>query len=203
MEYLIGYAIGLIIWGFIWGFATKKVIENKGYSEDWFLWGFIFGFIAFIVALTKPECQRDYRQTQNLKNTEAVSSPTPPKDSWQCICKTYHPSYVTSCPNCGRTLNEVKKSLRSTDWRCKCGALNTVDERTCHRCNKPYVSPYQPQTQTETSSQNDDTKSQSNVQTSKNEEEIIKCLKRYKELLDSGVISQEEFDAKKKQLLGF
>ncbi|MBQ7378808.1 MAG: SHOCT domain-containing protein [Clostridia bacterium] len=27
-------------------------------------------------------------------------------------------------------------------------------------------------------------------------------LKKYKELLDSGIISQEEFDAKKKQLLG-
>lgn len=27
-------------------------------------------------------------------------------------------------------------------------------------------------------------------------------LKQYKELLDSGVITQEEFDAKKKQLLG-
>ena len=27
-------------------------------------------------------------------------------------------------------------------------------------------------------------------------------LKKYKELLDTGVISQEEFDAKKKQLLG-
>ena len=27
-------------------------------------------------------------------------------------------------------------------------------------------------------------------------------LKKFKELLDSGVITQEEFDAKKKQLLG-
>ena len=27
-------------------------------------------------------------------------------------------------------------------------------------------------------------------------------LKKYKELLDSGVITQEEFDAKKKQILG-
>ena len=27
-------------------------------------------------------------------------------------------------------------------------------------------------------------------------------IKKYKELLDSGIISQEEFDAKKKQLLG-
>ena len=27
-------------------------------------------------------------------------------------------------------------------------------------------------------------------------------IKKYKELLDSGIISQEEFDAKKKQILG-
>jgi predicted Zn-dependent peptidase len=37
--------------------------------------------------------------------------------------------------------------------------------------------------------------------------EATKCdeadqIKKYKELLDSGVITQEEFDAKKKQLLG-
>ena len=31
---------------------------------------------------------------------------------------------------------------------------------------------------------------------------IPELLKQYKELLDSGVISQEEFEAKKKQLLG-
>ena len=41
-------------------------------------------------------------------------------------------------------------------------------------------------------------------QTSKtvsNESSPVEDLKKYKELLDSGVISQEEFDAKKKQLL--
>lgn len=41
-------------------------------------------------------------------------------------------------------------------------------------------------------------------QTSKtvsNETSPVEDLKKYKELLDSGVISQEEFDAKKKQLL--
>lgn len=35
-----------------------------------------------------------------------------------------------------------------------------------------------------------------------NEANIPEELKKYKELLDSGVITQEEFDAKKKQLLG-
>ncbi len=34
------------------------------------------------------------------------------------------------------------------------------------------------------------------------EEDVIEALKRYKELLDQGVITQEEFDRKKEQLLG-
>ena len=32
--------------------------------------------------------------------------------------------------------------------------------------------------------------------------DVVEELKRYKELLDSGILTQEEFDAKKKQLLG-
>ena len=43
------------------------------------------------------------------------------------------------------------------------------------------------------------------LQTSKNQSEtsiIVDDIKKFKELLDSGVITQEEFDAKKKQLLG-
>lgn len=32
--------------------------------------------------------------------------------------------------------------------------------------------------------------------------ETVDALKQYKDLLDSGVITQEEFDAKKKQILG-
>ena len=34
------------------------------------------------------------------------------------------------------------------------------------------------------------------------EQETIDMLKKYKELLDSGAITEEEFDAKKKELLG-
>ncbi|MBQ9959798.1 MAG: SHOCT domain-containing protein [Oscillospiraceae bacterium] len=35
-----------------------------------------------------------------------------------------------------------------------------------------------------------------------NEGDAIVALRGYKDLLDSGVITKEEFDAKKKQLLG-
>lgn len=39
----------------VWGWAVKKIVENKGYRENWFWWGFFFGIIALLVALTKPD----------------------------------------------------------------------------------------------------------------------------------------------------
>ncbi len=50
MEYIL---VGTIIGGIIWGIVVNKVIENKGYEENWFWWGFFFGIFALIVALTK------------------------------------------------------------------------------------------------------------------------------------------------------
>ena len=45
--------VGTIIGGIIWGIVVNKVIENKGYEENWFWWGFFFGIFALIIALTK------------------------------------------------------------------------------------------------------------------------------------------------------
>ena len=53
--YLFSYVVMAICWGLIWGVVTKKIIENKGYDDNWFWWGFFFGFFAMIVALIKPE----------------------------------------------------------------------------------------------------------------------------------------------------
>lgn len=50
MAYIL---IGTIIWGIVWGIVVNKVIENKGYEENWFWWGFFFGIFALIIALTK------------------------------------------------------------------------------------------------------------------------------------------------------
>ena len=41
-----------------------------------------------------------------------------------------------------------------------------------------------------------------NITTNTVEETDMDTLKKYKDLLDSGIITQEEFDAKKKQVLG-
>lgn len=41
MVYIIVY---WIIGGVIWGIVCNKVIENKGYRENWFWWGFSLTF---------------------------------------------------------------------------------------------------------------------------------------------------------------
>ena len=64
--------IGTIIGGIIWGIVVNKVIENKGYQENWFWWGFFFGIFALIIALTK----------QNANTTKVViESPASFKES--------------------------------------------------------------------------------------------------------------------------
>ena len=70
MEVLIGF----IIWGVVWGYATKAVINNKGYDDNWFWWGFFFGFIALIVAATKPENRKQSQEWQPVQlQTESVN----------------------------------------------------------------------------------------------------------------------------------
>ena len=52
-----GYFLIGTVWCIVWGVVVNKVIENKGYQENWFLWGFFFGVFALIVAVTKQNVQ--------------------------------------------------------------------------------------------------------------------------------------------------
>ena len=73
MEYII---VGTIIGGIIWGIVVNKVIENKGYEENWFWWGFFFGIFALIIALTK----------QSVNTTKVViESSAPVKENMELL----------------------------------------------------------------------------------------------------------------------
>lgn len=49
------WVIAGIVRGIIWGIVVEKIIENKGYKENWFWWGFLFGILALLVALSKKD----------------------------------------------------------------------------------------------------------------------------------------------------
>lgn len=164
--------IFVIIWGIIWGFATNKVIENKGYDENWFWWGFLFGFIALIVACAKPVAPRetytrsaypDYNDGR-ARLSNAIS--TPSSSSW--ICK-----------RCGRR-------NYSHEYTCKCGMTKTNNFNT-NKNSKPAVQMV--------------IKDESQNTPKDTEKENLEKLKSYKELLDMGAITEFEFKEHKERLL--
>ncbi len=184
MEYIIGYIIGLIIYGLIFGFATKAVIENKGYDDNWFWWGFFFGFIALIVACAKP---------QNTRYSGA---------STYTDYSTRSPAYGTPMAAATRE-SEEKKVLASGGWKCICGRVNAAYVSTCY-CgrNKSDVIAAQCRKEAEAAKQNEQTKLADAQADHADELSKAAAIKEYKKLMDDGIISQDEFDRKKKQLLG-
>lgn len=114
MIYLLGYCI----YGTVWGVVVNKVIENKGYQENWFWWGFFFGFLALIVALTKQDMPRMTNDTGYYFN-----------DTSSVVGK----DYVFRGFGYEEKVDQVPGG-----WRCQhCGKINAGYVGTCgHGCDK-------------------------------------------------------------------
>lgn len=86
--------------------------------------------------------------------------------------------------------NRTKNLIISGGWKCrKCGKVNSSYTGTCG-CGM-----------TKTDLPKDTASDQSKSQSSEEKWEEILALKAYKELLDSRLISQAEYDNKKKEIL--
>ncbi len=219
----------IIFWACIWGFATQSVIQNRGYDENWFWWGFFFGFIALIVAASKPQAQHTMASDQPMYPKAAPPAnsqlmypkaaadgyqPMYPKaaktaemDSdayilahggWKCVCGKVNPEIVTSC-KCGRSKSAAKEEQAAAQKRIALRANLPVtaaepvnDEAKNAETKKNVALEEKAPEKTEDPSVTADLQA---------ELEHIRVLKEYKALLDDGVLTQEEFDAKKKQLL--
>ena len=202
-----------------WGWLTSRVGENKGYpSGSFFWWGFGLAMIGLLVVLSKPD-RHSYMDavysSPLLRNKDSASS----VNGWRCpncgrtntgsICscgtqRRNDGNNVWECPNCGKK----NPSLYNT---CDCGyekgsAKTTVSGRQQweeimaakkaeeEEAKKPKTVENVGSTAVE----------KGTVDQASNEQAKSKFdeVKAYKELLDSGIISQEEFDRKRKELLG-
>lgn len=160
MTYLIIYCAQ----GAIWGWAVNKIVENKGYRENWFWWGFFFGVLALIVALTKPDLPRTTNETSSyfgegdsvvgrdyvFRGFGNERKTTDVPDGWRCThCGKVNAGYVGTC-GCGcdksgkMPLMEPKETQhRNTDTQMQkpqilfctsCGKQMEADSKFCRYC---------------------------------------------------------------------
>lgn len=178
---LIIYVIIIVAIACVFGFATKKIIENKGYSENWFWWGFFFWLIAVLVALSKPDINNRYNQYNTPNGRPPLSSGAGAGNYTSPLSKAAAETQKKQQENV---------MLRNGGWRCsRCETVNPSTNRVCSKCtlSKEYSENW--------------VAIQEKESKEKQELENAQKIKAYKDLLDSGAITQEEFDKKKAELL--
>ncbi len=174
-TYLIVYAIIGLIVAIVFGCITKKINENKGYDGG-FAWGFWLGVIGIIVVSCRAPAEDVFDSYSYSNNPLPRAQGTLPPGGWYCTgCGRQHAAYVTSCV---------------------CGKKKTTPGTVSHTPAAPAAparpTPYKPTV----------TAAPAAPKPRMNEADVIHTLKEYKELLDSGVITHEEFEQKKRDLLG-
>ena len=89
------------------------------------------------------------------------------------------------------------ETLGNGDWRCpNCSRINAKYVGTC-ACGLSKQAYETKKITAASTAQKDNTI----VNKTSKQEEVIQTIKNYKELLDMGAITQEEYDTKKKELL--
>ena len=190
------YFIGAIVNGLIWGAVSKAIIGGKGYDEatqgSYYWIGFFLGFIGLILALAKPQNTTPVNAVQGYNNTSLFSeSPTnsssakaKTEDTWKCYFCGRSNSMMSSGCICGKTKVESKRKEREEKSR-------------------PLTNPNLPPNPNRISgSPAPITVNKSANPSGNNALDNIEIIKKYKELLDIGAITQEDYDKKKSELLG-
>ena len=128
---------------------------------------------------------------------------------WKCYkCGTENSNHSTNCSNCDtkRVMTSVGGENEGNRWICSCGRENSRLLSECAGCGKPRESTQKPIIATaqealgNTANKIKDAIS-SAPNSFANSTANFDKIKQLKELLDMGAITQDEFDAKKKEIL--
>ena len=149
----------------------------------------------------------NYTGTCNCGNTKEKNNDikinTPKRGGWKCReCGRFNSQETDMC-TCGMTKEENERQMLSNGgWKCaKCGNINPGYMKTC-TCGMTKDKSEEIRELKLVKSEAGNIKQQSISNESIDlEMQNLQKLKSYKELLDMGAITQEEFDKKKTELL--
>ena len=191
------------------GAVTYLILKGKGYWSNGFWWGFFLGPIGLAVVVLKPYMPQEIKVSQPA----APLKPENTKDSqnWKCTCGRQNAYYISSC-TCGRSKRDVllprveKKPVQpaATSVAAKPDVSKPVvsqKHQTTAAAPKPAVQQPKPPVVPQNASKPVPPKPAAQSPVKDIEARRIAALKEYKAMLDCGIISQEEFDARKKHIL--
>lgn len=154
--------------------AISKSIADKRRIAGGFWWGFFLLVIGIIVVALMPVDKA--RQEEYLNNTE----------------------HIFYCPHCKKTFSGI--SVKENDKCLNCNSL--LIETSILRDDWQNYSDDKKEQLKKAFAEGQYSRNATSVNLPSSIVVGADEIKKYKELLDSGIITQEEFDAKKKQLLG-
>lgn len=190
------YLFVIAVVGCIWGAVTYAVAKSRGYTGSLNFWlGFLLGLIGLVIVLLRPDKRAElgyYPPAGQLNGYQGRA--------WFCTRCGVQNAGTNTCVACGEQF-----------WFCSmCGTPNSYQTTACGRCGyvaatTQYVNAGGPQVQIPVQQlyqqapvQQQALDEYANYTSYSSPDELMK----YKELLDRGVISQEEYEMKKKQILG-
>lgn len=144
-------------------------------------------------------------QSCGAKLSPAVSARNTGKEgSWKCLCGAKNFAYENACHRCGASKHDVLNNMHgssTTDnyWTCGCGTINFNTRNFCKKCGHPNPNPITTPT---TNSEEKTLPTQLKTEQKSSSASLADQLKEFKSLLDQGLITEADFEAKKKQILG-
>lgn len=178
--------LAYLIQGIIFGAITRYVAESKGYDGG-FWWGFFLGMIGLLVVGFRPN---QTWQSDSLNNSaywtqlQENASGSSKHAMWRCVCGTENPVTLNYCVRCRRNRSEVNKDDRE---KCPhCGAMNRKNNAVCFACSRSLKEEKQPE---------------QDAKPVPAQQEALALLESLAALHQQGILTDEEFDEKKKQIL--
>lgn len=170
--------VSLLIFNIICGAISEKINREKGYDGG-FAWGFLLCILGIVVTAVRP--YRQYIKTRNNTVSEV------PHIFWCTGCgSTFSSSNSkhTECPTCKCTLKET--TILAEDWR----RLSSDEKLQLKRefANGKHI---------KSSLYNDNNKEKTDSSSFSKADEI----RKFKDLLDEGAITEEEYERAKAKLL--